>query len=322
MYLCKSCLKYTSINYGTEKITHKELLLRHLEGTSYRKLTVQTGLSKSVIQRIVRSTLLNIPNTNHLTELLCNRFSGYLQVDAKYVSVRGHERKMAFIWLIDYYTHDILLWSLVPTESFEAYYCLFRHLRSIGYQLKTLTCDDHKAIQEACEAVFPNTSIQLCLTHFQRNIQKRLDLRTNLRDRNFFRDIKQLLVSSNTKRFHVTGKQLLTKYIDNRVYLEILVDIDRQTAKLITHLKYLKCPATTNLIEGFNKHLAMRLKGLDGFKSYQGAELWLNGYVFWRRTTPFKSCKGKFKGLNGKISLSLTVKSDIPKVDLLRDLTR
>jgi hypothetical protein len=38
-----------------------------------------------------------------------------------------------------------------------------------------------------------------------------------------------------------------------------------------------------------------------------------------RRTTPFKYCKGKFKKLNGKMSLALTAKVDAPEIYFIND---
>lgn len=41
------------------------------------------------VYRLVMRALKKIPNSNHVTEVVCDKFSGYLQADAKYISVRG-----------------------------------------------------------------------------------------------------------------------------------------------------------------------------------------------------------------------------------------
>lgn len=260
-----------------------------------------------------------VPNTNHVTEIICKFFSGYLQVDAKYVSVRPHERKMAFIWAIDYYTHDIVWWTLAREENWESYYFLFKGLKGAGYQLRTLTCDDHKAIRQACYSVYGGGSnIQLCLTHYKRNIQKKLDIRHDQRDRLFMDSIKNLFTSPNGRIFHGRGKSMLRSYSDEKRYVSILSEIDLNLELLTTYQRYAKCPGTNNLIEGFNKHLAIRVRGLDGFKSYTSASLWLNSYVSWRRSTPFQNCRGRFKRLNGVTSLSQTAGWDVPEIYMFR----
>lgn len=188
-----------------------------------------------------------------------------------------------------------------------------------GYQLRTLTCDDHKAIRQACFSVYGSDSnIQLCLTHYKRNIQKRLDIRLNQRDRRFMASIKNLFASPNGKVFHGRGKTMLRSYSDDSRYLAILSEIELNLDLLTTYHEFIKCPETNNLIEGFNKHLAIRVRGLDGFKSYETASLWLNAYVSWRRTTPFSTCKGKFKHLNGSTSLSHTAGWEVPEIYMLR----
>ena len=318
-FFCHSCVKYFSIDYSPNRINQKELLIRHLEGSSYRKLASQTNISKSKLQRLILNLMRCTPNSNHVTEVLCDKFSGILLVDAKYISVKAYEKKIAFMWAIDYKTHDIVWWTLAKSETFEAYYWMFKGIKRSNYQIKQLVCDEHQAIISACENVFPQVPIQICLTHFKRNIQKILDIRKNVEDQAFFADIKILFNQKNLRQYHIQGKRLLTRYYQNKAYLKILLEIDKKSKYLTTHYQYLDCPSTTNLIEGFNKHLSARVRSLDGFKSYETACLWLNSYVMLRRTTPFKCCKGKFKYLNGKISLGLTAKYDAPEIYFIRD---
>lgn len=260
-----------------------------------------------------------VPNSNHVTEVLCNKFSGYLQVDAKYVSVKGSDKKMAFIWAIDYYTHDIVWNMLVPSENTEAFYTLFKRLKSINYQLKFLICDDHVTAKNVVKLIYPNIQVQLCLTHYKRNVQKLLNVRKDEKDREFFKEIIHLFHSKDEKEFSVKGRKMLTKYFEEKKYQAILRDIDLNTEVLTTYLRFKKCPNTTNLIECFNKHLAGRLKTIDGFKSYETAELWLNAYVMNRRLKEFSCCKGRFKELNGNKSISLTISDDAEEIYFLRD---
>lgn len=314
------CFKYFSIDYGSKRIADKELLIRHLEGSSIRKLARQTDQSKSVVHRRLLQSMKRVPNSNHITELLCNKFSGYLQVDGKYLPVKGHERKMCFIWAIDYYTHDVLYHMLVPEETVYAYWVMFKFLKRCNYQLQCLICDEHQSILKSVEMVYPRAKVQICLTHYKRNIQKLLDLRYSSRDRRFFQSIKLLFASKSDKQFFSRGKQMLRSYSKNSVYLRILAEISQKTNILTTYLHCQACPATTNLIECYNKHLNGRLRTIDGFKSYDTASLWLNAYVMNRRLKKFECCKEKFKKLNGTASISLSVKDDAPSIYFLREV--
>jgi transposase-like protein len=214
-----------------------------------------------------------VPNSNHVTEVLCNKFSGYLLVDAKYVSVRGNDKKLAFIWTLDYYTHDVIWYMLASSENTQAYYAMFTRLKKIGYQLNCLICDDHATAQNVVKLIYPKAKIQLCLTHYKRNIQKMLELRRNDCDRAFFKDILRLFMSKDEKEFNGIGKWMIQTYGIERKYRQILMNIDQNTEVLTTYLKFKNCPSTTNLIECYNKHLSGRLKTIDGFKSYETAEL-------------------------------------------------
>jgi len=262
------------------------------------------------VYRLVMSALRKVPNSNHVTEVVCDKFSGYLQVDAKYISVRGV--KMAFIWAIDYYTHDIVWHMLVPSESSLAYLTMFRRLRSAGYELKALTCDEHSAILGTVNRVFPKASVQICTVHYLRNVRYKLNLKEQ-EDIFFLKDLKRLLLAESMKEFSIKGREMIERY-RTRHSVEILADVARKETYLTTHIRRKRCPSTSNLIECYNKHLNARLKKIDGFKTYQSAELWLNGYVWMKRTTKLQCCKHQFKRLNGYLPLSLTARDDLEKI--------
>jgi len=262
------------------------------------------------VYRLVMSALKKIPNSNHVTEVVCDKFSSYLQVDAKYISVRGV--KMAFIWAIDYYTHDIVWHMLVPEENSLAYLTLFKRLRSSGYELKGLTCDEHQAILGTVNLVFPKASVQICIVHYLRNVRYKLNLKED-EDIFFLKDLKRLLLAESMKEFSIRGRKMMERYRGNH-QVEILADVVRKESYLTTHIREGKVPATSNLIECYNKHLNARLKKIDGFKSYRNAGLWLNGYVWLKRTSKLQCCKEKFKRLNGYLPLGLTSRDDLEKI--------
>lgn len=214
-------------------------------------------------------SLCAVPNSNHVTEVVCDKFSGYLQVDAKYISVRGV--KMAFIWAIDYYTHDVVWHMLAPSENSLAYLPLFKRLKSAGYELKGLTCDEHPAILGTVNLVFPNAVVQICTAHYLRNIRYKLNLKEQ-KDIFFLKDLKKLFRSESMKEFSIKGRKMMERYREKH-QVEILADVVRKETYLTTHIRRKRCPATSNLIECYNKHLNARLRKIDGFKSYQNAEL-------------------------------------------------
>lgn len=293
-------------------------MIRHLEGTPIRKLAAQLGKSKSAVGRSILTALRHVPNSNHLSEILCTKFCGILIVDGKYVSVKGHQKKIPLIWCIDYLSHDILIHQLAPSENYQAYLSLFRKVKALNYPLEFLVCDDLPVIVMAAKYFYPKVKVQICINHYKETTRRFLGSRTNVQHQPFMHEVEYMFKATNLKQFEARAKRILMNYQYNSKYMGIMVEIHHRRDQLTTYLQYSKCPSTSNLIELFNSHLEARLHSIKGFESYTTAELWLNGYVMNRRLSRFTDCSIKFKHLNGKCSLSLTAKDNTPKVSLLR----
>ena len=65
--------------------------------------------------------MLKVSNSNHVSEFVFKHFCGILQVDGKYIHVKGYERKIPFIYRLDYYSHDIVANQLSPSENYQSY---------------------------------------------------------------------------------------------------------------------------------------------------------------------------------------------------------
>jgi len=239
-------------------------------------------------------------------------------LDAKYIAVKGHHRKLASIWAVDYLTHDILYRSLVPEENYLAYSLCLKFLRKIGYPVKAVICDEHQAIIQSTCDIFPKAKIQICHTHVLRNIQKLLNVRYEHYDLLFFKDVQKLFKSNTLGEYSTQGRYLIEKHYKNPLHHRILIDIEQKHQYLTTYLEKQGCPRTNNLIEGYNSHLATRLKSMHGFESYESANIWLNAYTLYKRLTPFTDCRGKFRELNGNAPLFFTIEDDGPRRKILK----
>lgn len=317
IYRCKSCSKHSTFDFGRPDITLEEILIRHLEGTSIRKLSDQLNASKSDIDRKVRSGLQKVPNSNHISEIICNDFHyGYLLVDGKYVHVKGHKNKVALIWAVDNYSHDILAYVVAPSENYQAYLALFKILKKMNYPLWVLTCDDHASIVPAMKAIYPKARVQLCLNHYKESVRRRLKSRSNPVHTQFVRDIEGLFKAKSKRNWTYRAKRMIYRYPEE-IHQSILVDLSARYPLLTTYYDF-PCPATTNLVEAFNSHLEDRIKGIRGFESMSSFEIWINAYIMNRRLTKFKSCTKKYTYLNGKVSLYFTAGHNSAKVKLLK----
>ena len=233
-------------------------------------------------------------------------------VDGKYVKVRGYEKAIPLLWGIDYLSHDIPVFEFAPSENYESWLKYFGYLKSIKYPLQIVVCDDNENIKMAARYIFPNVLIQTCQNHFLENIRKDLFVRTEEKYREFVFDLKRELFSRkiNKKDFQKRALKLVKKYTGNEIALRYLLKIERHFEELTAASLIPRTPKDTNLIELYNSHLQARLKSIKGFKSFSSAEKWLNAYILRRRFRPFRDCSQKFRNLNGKNSISQTLKKE------------
>ena len=264
----------------------------------------------------------NLPDNTWLTKEYCNRFCGILVVDGKFVKVRGYDKKIPFIYGIDYLTHDIPVGILVPSENTEAFRKLFRLLKTINYPLRAVVCDDViSALKTGLERYYPKAKIQLCHTHYLENIRKKLEVRTSQEHIKFFNDLKRYIFDGyqdENKLSAILGDFVVNDAKDDVVRQEIIINIWRRRENLFVYKNIPHCPNDTNLIELFNSHLNARLRSVKGFKSFNSAKRWLNAYLIRRRIKPFTDCEGKFKKLNHKCSLEMTIKKQTSKSEIIQ----
>lgn len=312
-FQCNDCHRWFSIDHRRPP---EAILSLHLKGTSIRTLASREGKGIGGTYRQLVRELTAIPHNNEVTEWYCNpkRFGGALVVDGKYVAVKGYEKKIPFIYGVDYRTHDVPVCLLAPSENFEALVQFFTKLKNVSYPLVSVTCDDNDAIRQAAQYVFPQVITQLCHVHFLENIRRQLQVRSEETYRGFLADLEEHIFAlprlgkDNLER-HVRWRA--PRHEDDPVKIATLNHIFDHSDLLTAYVRaenwfHIECPKTTNLIESYNKQLNGRLKTIQGFESFQTAERWLSAWMLRRRLTPFTDCRGKFRKLNGTHSLELT----------------
>ena len=172
--------------------------------------------------------------------------------------------------------------------------------------------DDRSSLIPALKHYYPKAHIQLCQNHYIENIRQLLHIRTDGTHHHFFHSLCQHVFKEYTDDKHLNDAlhHLLTKRAENDPQRQsIVMDIHWRRKELFAYTKVPHCPANTNLIELYNSHLNGQLKTIKGFKSFQAATRWLNAYLIRRRTKTFTDCEMKFKKLNGKTSLEMTLKN-------------
>lgn len=291
-----------------------KILVTFLDGVPFRKLADIYDKSPATLFLKCFKIAKDLPHCADVTRKYCSRFQGILVVDGKYVKVLGYEKKIPFIYGIDYATHDIPTFKLVPSESYLAWKKYFQSLRLLNYPLKMVIADDNENIRKALYDIYPKAHFQLCLNHFTENIRNTLMVRTDPTYRDFMHELNILFVSKRSEDdFNRMANNILNNYIEKDLCVKIMLDIENKKDILLGYLKTKGTPRTNNIIESYNSHFQARFKSIKGFKSFSSAKIWINALILRRRFKVLTDCKGKFKSLNGKSSIS---KSKNKNVDL------
>ncbi len=287
------------------------MLNDHLEGFSFRALAQKYNISVGNAYNKCFSALNDLPHCADLTRKYCSKYSGILVVDGKFIRVKGYDRKIPFIYGIDYHTHDIPTYLLSTAENSASLIKFFTSLRLLNYPLQYLVSDDNLNIPNACREIYPSMYWQLCTNHFKENIRRSLEVRTIPTYQPFMREIESLLHFKRAEDdFNRVAKNILNKYKNDNTAVAALLDIERRKYNL---MGFKIVPTTSNLIESFNSQFQAKFRLIKTFEDFKHADLWINGYLIKRRYRIFTDCTGKFKHLNGKSSIEISKK---PNVDL------
>ncbi|MBI2990008.1 MAG: transposase [Candidatus Magasanikbacteria bacterium] len=287
------------------------LWIPHIDGISFRKLGDAQGLSGKQAYVRVFDELKTLPENLEITRQYGAYTSGILIMDGKYIKVRGYKHKIPFIYAIDYETHDILFGILSHAEDEKTFLAFFHTLKTLNYPLQAVVADDRTSLPLALKQVYPGIRVQLCLNHYLENIRQQLHIRTDGTHRHFFNALKKHVFDhyENDEQLTTALRQVWTNRCEQVPLRQtILLQIHQRRTELFAYHTIVNCPNNTNLIELFNSHFNARLKSLKGFKTKAHAMLWLNGLIIRRRTKPFTDCGSKFKHLNGKCSLEMSIK--------------
>jgi hypothetical protein len=284
----------------------------HLDGLSFRKLSVKYDISKSHAWDICHTELKKLPNTNQFTHRYCDRFSSTLVVDGKFFRIKHHQYGYCLLWGIDYFKHDIPIALIAPSENYLNWARYFSYFRIISHYPQLLVCDDNVNIKMAARAKFPEIQIQTCTNHFKENIRRTLKTRSDDTYKPFMKALEEVFINKKNDADMRKRLQLIwDRYQHEPVCLSVLTNIHKYHDELTGYRGFKASPMTTNIIEGMNGHLQARLTALRSFQTVSHAKLWINGYILKRRYTKWTDCRGKFRSLNGKRGVDMTKKHGI-----------
>ena len=238
-------------------------------------------------------------------------------VDGVYVKVKGWEKAVPFIYGIDFETHDIPAGILDLAEGESAFLRFFTILKETGYPLRIVVADEATALKQALKQVYPDSGVQLCHVHMLRNIKNILEItREKKAHLPFFLEVRSLLSARRGEVRQRMFQTMIEEHGRNGLYRFVLLGVQKKWDDLFRHETIqrmgIRCPKTTNLIEGYNNHFKSRVRIIKGFESFSSAMRFLNGWIIRRRFTPFTGCRKPFKHLNHYSSFEKSRNPDLP----------
>ena len=117
--------------------------------------------------RICEEELKKLPDNNKFSFKYCSQFSHIFVFDGKYFNIADQKYDWVLLWGIDYFRHDIPIFTIAPSENYHAWATNFSYFRILNHYPSLVVCDDNPNIKMAARNSFPAVRIQTCFNHFK-----------------------------------------------------------------------------------------------------------------------------------------------------------
>lgn len=235
--------------------------------------------SKQTVSNITAAVVGDIHAFNH--RKLSKRYA-VIYLDATYLPVRRDTvTKEALYFALGITPEgykEILSFSLFPTESAHNWSTILSDLRVRGVEESLLfVTDGLSGIKDAISTIYPNAKHQSCWVHLSRNVSHSVRVKDRTEVVN---DLKHVY----TQETVAAAETALTEFICTweKRYPKV-TGMFKENSSLFTFLSFpSKIRAsiyTTNLIEGFNKHLKRYTKRKEQFPNEDSLTRFISTYA-------------------------------------------
>ena len=194
-----------------------------------------------------------------------------LFLDGKYVEFRDGDRlRSACIYVVVGLRRDgkkqVLTCLPRPgRENLEDWKLVLRNLLERGLRrLLLLVQDDFSGLLPITQSLFPNTDIQLCVVHMQRNAKTHLSKPDSAEFQQRWRAIK---ASWNLEVAHQQFEQLCERFAKN--YSTFIAELRKKRQHYLAFLQYpemiRRSLSTTNVVEAINGQLEIMRRNSGGY---------------------------------------------------------
>jgi hypothetical protein len=281
-----------SVKSNNELIWFQKWILERL---TYRYLIVDSGYSKSTLERKFKSYLQNAPAFQ-----IKSHDNAHLVVDGTYF--KGN------LCMVLYYDYDIKYCQFYRFTTKESYTEIkedIQNILSLGIQIKSITCDGHPSIIKSINDACPDIIIQRCLVHIQREaniwlrrkpvIQCSIDLKgivnklhlvKNSNDRVYWINLFIKWYDQNKSYINEQNINLETgrKWFKHKDLRRTAIMIKRAIPNMFHYIENPQIPNNTNSIESFFGHLKDTLSIHRGLTP-NNKKSFIRWYLYFKNTT-------------------------------------
>lgn len=327
-YKCNQCgHRFTTKDiFGQSVVSFKaKITFEYLLNRSLRKVKTSKSvgkISKDKILSIVISVSSLLPEILKLNQFLEISFSGRFALDAIFINIQGVS--FAILLCSDFESLDVVDYEIAKQEN---YFFWFRFLLKIkpiltkSNLLKFFVSDGKRGLHQAIFEIFPETPVQLCLSHKLRRIYQIVPhIRGDGYDRLFSR-LATLAINAPTKELFKTYLNILLQFKHSDEFLtypeprqeklkKIIGTLRFQQSKLHTRYDFPELignDITTNHLEGINSFLKERINLMKGFKKKENAIQLIKLLIYYYRFHKFTSSKFPWRNKRSPISLNQTI---------------
>jgi len=285
-FLCKNCgVYFTRTNLGVSK-KNKEVWFREwiVGKQTFSQLVVKSGYSERSLKRYFYEYLQQYPTWKITPSEKVN-----LLIDGTYFA-----NKVCLVLYRDNNVKATQIYRLTDGEWFEEIAEDLQNLLDLGIQIESVTCDGLSNIIKAIKKATPNTTIQRCVVHIQREVliwltrnpksQAGIELRKIVRVLHLIKNkddwgywVVSLVKWYETHKDYVNEKtyypQTNRYWFTHKSVRRAFVHIKRALPNMFHYLDNPAIPKSTNGLESFFGHLKQNIsihRGLskEHYKNY------------------------------------------------------
>ncbi|MBU4332501.1 transposase [Patescibacteria group bacterium] len=266
----------------------------------------------------VLSVSSRLPEPYEINEGLGIQWSGRFALDAVFVKLQG--KSYPVFLLSDFNSLDVIDYHIALKEnyySWKAFLLKAVKRNNIKTVIKFFVSDGKKGLHQALSELFPDTPVQVCISHKLRRIHQIIPhIRGDGYDKLFAR-LAQLSINAPIKEMADSYLNILVAFRYSTEYNSWPEDRQNKLNKIIGALRFQKSKLqtrysypelicddiTTNHLEGINGFLKERLKLMRGIKNPDNFYLYIKLLIHYYRFHKFTS--SRFKARNGCSPISL-----------------